>query len=91
MYNGTSDIKPIILYVDDESINLRLFKISFKDNCDITTAQSGEDGLKLLEDSHHFDIIISDQRMPGMNGTQFMIEAKKNTTAIQIYFANGLY
>ncbi len=77
MYNGTSDIKPQILYVDDESINLRLFKISFKDNCDITTSQSGEDGLKLLEENHHFDIIISDQRMPGMNGTQFMIEAKK--------------
>jgi response regulator RpfG family c-di-GMP phosphodiesterase len=77
MHNGTLDIKPTILYVDDESINLRLFKISFKDNYDITTAQSGEDGLKLIEENHHFDIIISDQRMPGMNGTQFMIDAKK--------------
>ncbi|MAW64996.1 MAG: hypothetical protein CMD18_02265 [Flavobacteriales bacterium] len=77
MHNGTPDIKPTILYVDDESINLRLFKISFKDNYDITTAQSGEDGLKLIEENHHFDIIISDQRMPGMNGTQFMIDAKK--------------
>jgi PAS domain S-box-containing protein len=77
MQNETPDIKPRILYIDDESINLRLFKISFKDNCDIVTAQSGEDGLKLLEENHHFDIIISDQRMPGMNGTQFMIEAKK--------------
>ena len=77
MYNGASNIKPKILYVDDESINLRLFKISFKENCDITTSQSGEDGLKLLEENNHFDIIISDQRMPGMNGTQFMIEAKK--------------
>ena len=58
MYNKNSDIKPKILYVDDESINLRLFKISFKDNCDITTSQSGEDGLKLLQDGHQYDIII---------------------------------
>ena len=77
MFNINLDIKPKILYVDDESINLRLFKISFKDNCDITTSQSGEEGLKLIEDNNKYDIIISDQRMPGMNGTQFMIEAKK--------------
>ena len=70
-------IKPKILYVDDESINLRLFKISFKDNCDITTSQSGEEGLKLLKEQNRYDIIISDQRMPGMSGTEFMIEAKK--------------
>lgn len=77
MHNKTSNIKPKILYVDDESINLRLFKISFKDNCDITTSQSGEDGLKLLQEENQFDIIISDQRMPGISGTEFMIEAKK--------------
>ena len=77
MFNKTSDIKPKILYVDDESINLRLFKISFKDNCDVTTSQSGEDGLNLLREDNKYDIVISDQRMPGMSGTQFMIEAKK--------------
>lgn len=77
MLSNVQEIKPKILYVDDESINLRLFKISFKENCNITTAQSGEDGLILLKKEYHFDIIISDQRMPGMNGTQFMIEAKK--------------
>lgn len=77
MYNRANDIKPKVLYVDDESINLRLFKISFKENCDITTSESGEDGLRLLKENCRFDIIISDQRMPGMSGTQFMIEAKK--------------
>ena len=77
MLNRVLDIKPKILYVDDESINLRLFKISFKENCDVTTSQSGEDGLKLLKNDNQYDIIISDQRMPGMSGTEFMIEAKK--------------
>jgi PAS domain S-box-containing protein len=89
MHNGTPYIKPTILYVDDESINLRLFKISFKDNYDITTAQSGEDGLKLIEENHHFDIIISDQRMPGMNGTQFMIEAKKTLSQSKYILLTG--
>ena len=76
MLDSELEIKPRILYVDDESINLRLFKISYKDSCDITTSQSGEEGLIHLQENNLYDIIISDQRMPGMSGTHFMIEAK---------------
>lgn len=71
-----SDIKPSVLYVDDESINLRLFKLSFKDDYKIVTANSGEEALELIS-NEPIDIIVSDQRMPGMTGTEFMISAKK--------------
>mgnify|MGYP001183047162 CR=1 FL=1 len=70
-------IKAKILYVDDESINLRLFKISFKSDYVIQTSPSGEDALELLNTNERFDIIVSDQRMPGLTGTEFMIKAKK--------------
>lgn len=70
-------IKPKILYVDDESINLRLFKVSFKSDYIIQTSPSGEDALELLNTNERFDIIVSDQRMPGLTGTEFMIKAKK--------------
>jgi PAS domain S-box-containing protein len=69
--------KAKVLYVDDESINLRLFKISFRANYDIHTALSAEEGLLLIRDLPYFDIIVSDQRMPGISGTEFMIQAKK--------------
>jgi CheY-like chemotaxis protein len=72
--------KAKVLYVDDESINLRLFKISFRANYDIHTALSAEEGLLLIRDLPYFDIIVSDQRMPGISGTEFMIQAKKNTS-----------
>ncbi len=77
MVNPDSNIKPKILYVDDESINLRLFKISFKGNYNVTTISSGEQALEIIKDSAQFDIVLSDQRMPGMSGTEFMIKAKK--------------
>lgn len=77
MNSSNTEIKPKILYVDDESINLRLFKISYKDNYVVDSALSGEEALQLLNEGKEFDIIISDQRMPGMTGTDFMIEAKK--------------
>lgn len=75
----TQDIStqlPKILYIDDESINLRLFQISFKKFYDITTAESGEEGLEILKENK-FDVIVSDQRMPGMSGTEFMAAAKE--------------
>ena len=72
-------IKPKILYVDDESINLTLFKVSFKSDYMIQTSSSGEEALEILNKNQHFDIIISDQRMPGLTGTEFMIKAKKKS------------
>ncbi|MBL56669.1 MAG: hypothetical protein CMP61_05730 [Flavobacteriales bacterium] len=77
MANSNLTLKTKILYVDDESINLRLFNMSFKSDFEIYTAKSGEEALQLIHETPIFDIIVSDQRMPGISGTEFMIEAKK--------------
>ena len=77
MANSNLTLKTKILYVDDESINLRLFNMSFKSDFEIYTAKSGEEALQLIHETPVFDIIVSDQRMPGISGTEFMIEAKK--------------
>lgn len=70
-------MKITVLYVDDEEINLFLFERSFKNLYNIITATSAEEGLKSLE-SHAHDIIvvISDMRMPGMSGLDFIRAAK---------------
>ena len=67
-----------ILYVDDEKINLTLFELSFDPMYNVISAISGEEGLLKLED-HKDDIIvvISDMRMPKMNGIEFIKEARK--------------
>ncbi|MBN1925114.1 MAG: response regulator [Prolixibacteraceae bacterium] len=60
-----------ILYVDDEESNLRIFKNTFRKSYKILTALSGTEGLKLLQDNK-VDLILSDQRMPGMSGVEFL-------------------
>jgi signal transduction histidine kinase/YesN/AraC family two-component response regulator len=62
---------PNILFVDDEEDNLLVFKASFRREYNIYTASSAAEGIKALE---HFtpDIIISDQRMPHLNGVEFL-------------------
>ncbi len=64
-----------ILCVDDEQNVLNaLRRIFLDDNYTILTATSGEDGLKILEKKENVHLVISDYRMPGMNGVEFLKE-----------------
>jgi len=67
----SSDKKIKILYVDDEMHNLISFKATFRIKYDVMTAISGEEAIKLL-DNNEIHVIITDQRMPGMTGTEFL-------------------
>ncbi|QGY46785.1 response regulator [Maribellus comscasis] len=62
-----------ILYVDDERSNLRIFKDSFRRDYEIFVAESGFEALKLLK-NHMVDLVITDQRMPGMTGVELLKE-----------------
>lgn len=68
--------RPRVLYVDDQQGNLTVFKANLKAFVDITTATSAEEALKLLE-TEEFPIIISDQRMTGMTGSDFLAEVRR--------------
>ncbi len=65
------DQKYNILYVDDEEPNLRVFQSAFMWNYNIITAISGAKGLEILKEKH-VALIITDQRMPGMTGVEFL-------------------
>ena len=65
-----------VLYVDDEFINLDLLRLTFLNEFDIITAESGIEGLEILESDPEIKVIISDLKMPGMNGLEFIREVK---------------
>jgi signal transduction histidine kinase/HPt (histidine-containing phosphotransfer) domain-containing protein len=60
-----------ILYVDDELNNLKAFQASFRRDYNVFTASNGDDGLKIFEEND-IQVIVTDQRMPGMTGVQFL-------------------
>lgn len=65
-----------LLLVDDEPNVLSALKRLFRrDGYQIFTANSGAEGLEVLSQIK-VDVIISDQRMPGMSGVEFLREAK---------------
>jgi len=61
-----------ILLVDDEKNILRSLKRLFtEEGYTIFTAESGEQGLEIMK-NENVDMIISDQKMPGMQGLEFL-------------------
>lgn len=67
---------PSLLYVDDQEENLKAFKRVFKKDFNIFTAISGEKGLDLFEEHPEITLLVSDQRMPGMSGVDFLNACK---------------
>ncbi len=62
--------KDIILYLDDEEVNLTGFKFVFRGDYHILTAATVREARALLA-GNQVKLIISDQRMPDMLGTDF--------------------
>ncbi|RWU10545.1 MULTISPECIES: response regulator [Pedobacter] len=60
-----------ILYVDDEPHNLSAFAATFRRMYKVFTAESAEDGRKIL-DTEDIQVIITDQRMPKTTGVEFL-------------------
>lgn len=60
-----------ILYVDDEMHNLISFRATFRRDYKVLIAQSGQEGLEIMN-TQRVHLIISDQRMPEMTGVQFL-------------------
>ena len=65
-----------ILCVDDEPNILRSLRWLLQKEFDVEVAGSGQDGLGMVKKTS-YDVILSDQRMPGMMGSEFLREARK--------------
>lgn len=61
-----------LLVVDDEPDNLDLLYRTFYREFQVLRAEDGQTALELLAANRDVAVIISDQRMPGMSGTEFL-------------------
>jgi CheY-like chemotaxis protein len=64
--------KPKLLVVDDEQDNLDLLYRTFRRDFQVFRAESGVQALEVLKQEGEVAVIISDQRMPEMKGTEFL-------------------
>jgi response regulator RpfG family c-di-GMP phosphodiesterase len=66
-----------ILFVDDEPSVLDAIQRTLRKHAEVRTAPSGADGLRLLDEAGPFALVISDMRMPVMNGAQFLAKVRE--------------
>jgi YesN/AraC family two-component response regulator len=81
-----------ILYVDDEMINLESFQLAFYYNksFEVFTASSGFEGLQLLQENlTKFDLVISDMKMPEMDGLTFIKNIKELNNSLPCLILSG--
>jgi CheY-like chemotaxis protein len=78
-----------VLYLDDEPINLHLFEFAFKKEFQVITSESPNDAIKIVEKEKHLSAIISDMKMPGMNGIEFIRVIKKDKPDLPCFILTG--
>ena len=62
-----------LLVVDDDEANLDMVERVLRTECTVFRAQSGQAALEVFR-ANPIEVVIADQRMPGMTGTEFLIE-----------------
>jgi len=68
--------RTLLLVDDEENILMALKRVLRRDGYRILTATSAKEGLDLLSENR-VDVIVSDQRMPGMTGVEFLRRVKE--------------
>jgi len=68
--------RPKILFLDDEDRILNALAALFRYKYQVFTATTGDQALAILRQCH-VHVVVSDQRMPGMTGVDFLREAKR--------------
>jgi len=66
-----------VLFVDDNPVILKTIELAFaKEEYAVLLASSGEEALRLIKEDTP-QVIVSDLRMPGMNGLEFLHQARQ--------------
>ena len=82
--------KTKILYVDDEEMNTLLFQIIFSEKYDVILASNGENALKILDKEPEIAVVISDMKMPGLSGVDFIKTAHNLFPEKRYFILSGM-
>ena len=78
-----------LLLIDDEKINVDVMAISLRsDGYEVLTTSSGEEGLEIF-DRENPDIVITDIKMPGMDGIEVLRAIKERSDTAEVIIITG--
>jgi response regulator RpfG family c-di-GMP phosphodiesterase len=81
---GQAARKPAILVVDDEAQLITAMADALEDKYRVLGETSPESALEILKADKDIQVIVSDQRMPGMTGDEFLFRAQEFSAATRL-------
>jgi ActR/RegA family two-component response regulator len=66
-----------VLFVDDEANILDTFRVSLRKSFEVSTALGPEEGLKAVREAGPFAVVVSDLKMPKMDGIAFFSQVRE--------------
>lgn len=88
--NCSDTFKYRILVIDDQRSQLKLMKsLLSKYGCSVVTMDSSEEAEQIILWGEHFNLIITDLKMPWLNGLQFCKRIKARHPDVLIYALSG--
>ena len=78
-----------ILCVDDEDSILRGFQLNLRKDFELHLARDGVEGLEVFDKEGDFALVLSDMRMPRMNGAEMLAEIKKRDHEVSTILLTG--
>ena len=66
-----------VLFVDDEPNVLDSIRRQMRKVCEVHTASGGQEALKFLDDTGPVSLVVSDMRMPEMNGAELLTRVRE--------------
>jgi len=86
---STPPVPARILLVDDNALGLKARKMVLEEvGYKISLASNGDDALEAF-DRQKFDLVVTDYKMPRMNGLELIVRLRKLTEALPIILISG--
>lgn len=75
---SATEVPPLVLYIDDDHLNLRVFEANFRTRYRVVCCRSGADALReITARPSEIGVILTDQRMPEMTGVELLERARE--------------
>ena len=78
-----------VLVVDDEESILKGIRLNLGRIFDITLANGPKEALQIFKDGMSFDVVVSDMRMPGMDGATMLRKIKETYPQVMTILLTG--
>ena len=86
----TSDRRPLVLVVEDETLLREMIAFEFEmSGFEVVDAGSAEEALRRLKDIPVLDLLFTDIRLPGMDGWSLATEVRSQRPDAPVIYASG--